>query len=254
MSPEEVAILAAAALATSVLSAIVGMAGGIVLLSVMLILLEPLVAIPLHGVVQLVSNGSRTAIQRRYVRWQIIRSYCVLLLPGSIAGLFIAQSLSPPVARLVIGTFVLVATWLPRAVTLGTHPENAEPRRRFFVLGGIVGTLNMTIGATGPLLAPFFLNLGLPRQSIIGTKAASQFLGHLTKILVFGGAGFAFAEYALPLVILCAMVVAGTWIGSQLLEHVSELWFRRLFKTVLTLVALRLILREGLALLGMSFG
>ena len=38
-------LLGAVALATAVLSAIVGMAGGIVLLSVMLLFLEPLVAI-----------------------------------------------------------------------------------------------------------------------------------------------------------------------------------------------------------------
>ncbi|MDH3212584.1 MAG: hypothetical protein OEM05_08875, partial [Myxococcales bacterium] len=63
----ELSVLCAAALATSVLSAIVGMAGGITLLSVMLLFLEPLVAIPLHGVIQLVSNATRTAIQRRHV-------------------------------------------------------------------------------------------------------------------------------------------------------------------------------------------
>jgi len=46
------------------------------------------------------------------------------------------------------------------------------------------------------------------------------------------------------------MVIAGTWAGSQVLESVNELWFKRLFKTVLTLVALRLVLIEGLELLG----
>ena len=60
MNPQEISILAGAALATSMLSAIVGMAGGIILLSVMLLFLDPLVAIPLHGVIQLISNGSRT--------------------------------------------------------------------------------------------------------------------------------------------------------------------------------------------------
>jgi uncharacterized membrane protein YfcA len=45
------------------------------------------------------------------------------------------------------------------------------------------------------------------------------------------------------------VVVAGTWIGSHLLEYVSELWFTRLFKTALTLVALRLVIWEGLAFL-----
>jgi uncharacterized membrane protein YfcA len=248
LNPEEISILAAAAFAASVLSAVVGMAGGIILLSVMLLFLEPLVAIPLHGAIQLVSNASRTFIQREHVRWSILGSYGVLLLPMSVVGLYIARSLSPPVGRLIIGVFVLVATWTPAALLLGTHPERTEPRRRFLLLGGVVGAVNMTVGATGPLIAPFFLNLGLSRQSIIGTKAASQALGHLAKIAVFGFAGFAYPEYALPLALLCVMVVAGTWVGSQLLEHVSELWFTRLFKTALTLVALRLVVWEGLAL------
>ena len=52
-------VLTATAIATAILSAIVGMAGGIVLLTVMLLFFEPIVAIPLHGLVQLVSNGSR---------------------------------------------------------------------------------------------------------------------------------------------------------------------------------------------------
>jgi len=250
VTPLEIAILAATAFATSILSAIVGMAGGIILLSVMLLFLEPLVAIPLHGVVQLISNSTRTWVQREHVQWPIIGAYCLLLVPMSFVGLEIAESLSPPVARLLIGFFVLTATWAPSLLLMGAHPERSAPRRRFVILGGVVGMVNMTVGATGPLIAPFFLNLGLPRQGIIGTKAASQALGHLVKIAVFGIAGFVYAEYALPLLLLCAMVVAGTWTGSQILESVNELWFKRLFKTVLTLVALRLVISEGLSLLG----
>ena len=51
----EVSILTGVALAASMLSAVVGMAGGIVLLSVMLLFLDPLVAIPLHAVVHAAS-------------------------------------------------------------------------------------------------------------------------------------------------------------------------------------------------------
>jgi len=249
LNPQEISILSGVALATSMLSAIVGMAGGFILLSVMLLYLDPLVAIPLHGVIQLVSNGSRTLVQRAHVRWSIIGSLAVLLLPMSVVGLHIARALSPPVARLLIGVFVLAATWTPALLLLGTHPERTERNRRFLLLGGVVGVVNMTVGAAGPLIAPFFLNLGLSRQSVIGTKAACQALGHLVKIAVFGIAGFAYPEFALPLALLCLMVVAGTWIGSRLLEHVNEVWFTRLFKTALTLVALRLVIGEVLALL-----
>jgi uncharacterized membrane protein YfcA len=250
MDPHTLAILSAAALLTSMISAIVGMAGGIILLSVMLLFLEPLVAIPIHGAIQLVSNGTRTWVQRDHVRWNIIAWYCVLLFPMSVVGLGIAREIPPPVARLVIGVFVLFATWAPGLLLLGTHPESTDPRRRFVILGGVVGTINMTVGATGPLLAPFFLNLGLSRQSIIGTKAASQALGHVSKVLVFGVAGFAFPDYAQLLAAMCVMVILGTWVGSRLLERVSEPWFERAFKTALTLVALRLVIGEGLGLLG----
>ena len=85
---------------------------------------------------------------------------------------------------------------------------------------------------------------------MIGTKAACQTVGHLAKIAIFGVAGFAFANYAVDLALLSLCVIAGTWIGSRLLESVSETWFTRLYKGVLTLIAIRLVFWEGLAWIG----
>lgn len=251
MEPQALPILAAAAFASSILSAVVGMAGGITLLSVMLLFLEPLVAIPLHGVVQLVSNGSRAWIQRQHVDASILWRYALPLLPAGFLGLLVAESLPKEVTRALIGLFVLVATWAPGLLTLGTHPERVDPSRRFLMLGGVAGVLNMTVGATGPLIAPFFLGLGLSRQALVGTKAACQTLGHLVKIAVFGFAGFAFLPWLAPLLLLSAMVVAGTWLGSRLLDRVSEVWFTRLYMGVLTIIALRLLLWEAGAWLGL---
>jgi len=244
----DLAILAAAAFATSILSAVVGMAGGITLLAVMLLFLEPLAAIPLHGVIQLVSNTSRTAIQRRHVDLHILVRYSALLIPMGWVGLHLANALPAAAMRVMIGIFVLIATWFPGWLLLGTHPEETNPGRRFFVLGGVVGVLNMTIGATGPLIAPFFLNLGLDRRALVGTKAACQALGHLVKIALFGVAGFAFAPHLALLVSAGACVVAGTWIGSRILERVSERFFRHLYMVVLTAIALRLLAGEAFAL------
>lgn len=246
----DLGILCAVGVLTAALSAVVGMAGGITLLSVMLLFFEPLVAIPIHGVVQLVSNSSRTYVQRTHVDWTILWRYCLMLVPMGFVGIEIAQALPPNVTRALIGVFVLIATWRRSWLLIGTHPERADVHRRFFILGGVVGTINMTIGAAGPLIAPFFLNIGLSRQAMIGTKAACQAVGHLVKIAIFGIAGFVFAEYAIPLALLCVSVIAGTWMGSQVLESVNERWFTRLYKGVLTLVALRLVVWEGLAWLG----
>jgi len=248
LAPLDVGILAGVAFATSVLSAIVGMAGGITLLSVMLLYLDPLVAIPIHGVVQLASNGSRAWVQRRHVDHGITLRYGLLLLPMGFAGLWLARSLSPDATRLAIGVFVLVATWAPRWLLLGSHPDAIDRNRRFVLLGGVVGFLNVTLGATGPLIAPFFLNLGLARQELVGTKAACQLLGHLSKLVVFGVVGFAYAQWTGLLVLLCVAVVVGTWVGSRILDRVDERTFVMLYKGVLTVIALRLIAAVAVSL------
>ncbi len=235
------ASLVVAAFLTSMLSAIVGMAGGITLLGVMLLFLDPLVAIPLHGVVQMVSNGSRTIVQRAHVKRDLAVLYALPLLPAAAIGLTFARELDPVALKTAIGVFVLVATWRSRWLLFGTHPERTNPRLRFLLLGSVAGFLNVTIGAVGPFIAPFFLNMDLTRFELIGTKAACQLLGHVAKVIVFGLAGFAFGPFAGLLALLCACVVVGTWAGSRVLHLVDERTFTWLYRSVLTLVAIRLV-------------
>lgn len=246
MESADLAALALAAFATSVLTAVVGLGGGVILLSVMLLYWDPLVAIPLHGAVQLVSNASRTAIQRRHVSWAIVSRYAVLLVPAGLLGLSVARQVPVAWTKAAIGVFVLVAVWAPRALLLGLHPEKTHPTRRFFWLGGAVGFLNTTVGATGPFQAPFYAGLGLTRHGVVGTFAAAQALGHVVKIALFVAAGFAFAPFAAPMALLAGCVLAGTWAGSRLLDRVDERTFGALYRGVLTLVALRLAVWEPL--------
>ncbi len=244
LGPAAAAGLVAAAVATAALSALVGMAGGITLLAVMLLFLGPLEAIPIHGAVQLVSNGSRTWLQRRAVRWEWVWPYALPLVPMGFLGLALLRGLPAEATRALIGAFVLVATWLPGVFGLGGRVGAVEPTRRFLALGSVAGVLNVTIGAVGPLIAPFYLGLGMSRFELIGTKAASQALGHVSKLLVFGVAGFAFGDYLGLLALLSAGVVTGTWLGTRLLGRVSERGFVILYKAVLTLIALRLVVVE----------
>jgi len=72
MGVGELVAIGATVFVTAVLSGVLGMAGGIALLGVLLVYLPPLVAIPLHGVIQLVSNGSRVIVQREHARFDWI--------------------------------------------------------------------------------------------------------------------------------------------------------------------------------------
>jgi len=240
MSPLELAVLGAAVFATAILSGVLGMAGGIALLGVLLLSLPPLVAIPLHGVIQLVSNGSRVVVQRRHARFDWIAWYALPLLPAGLVGLSVAKQLPEALLEGAIGAVVLAATWLPKRGAPGAARAR-RPRTRFFALGAVSGFANMLLGAIGPMIDPFFLGLGLGRRALVGTKAACQTLGHAAKVALFGSAGFAFAEHAPLLVLGSLCAIAGTWLGSRLLDRLSEASFLWLYRVVLTALALRLV-------------
>ena len=77
-------ILIIAALITSSISAVIGMGGGIILLGIMAILIpEGYMVIALHGIIQMVSNGTRTFVFRDHIKKNLITEYLI----GALIGL-----------------------------------------------------------------------------------------------------------------------------------------------------------------------
>jgi uncharacterized membrane protein YfcA len=143
LEPQTLAVLCAVSVATGAISAVVGMGGGITLLALMLLWLDPLVAIPVHGAVQLVSNASRAVAQRRHVDVSVLTAFGLPLLPMSVAGLSLAQVLPRGALEVGIGAFVLIATWRPAWLRL----RSARPRaassaacRRMLFAGSLIGS------------------------------------------------------------------------------------------------------------------
>ena len=234
-------VLCAASLLTAGVSAVLGMAGGIMLLAEMLLFLEPTIAIPIHALVQLTSNSSRAAIHARAIRRELLFPYLLLLVPAGFLTLPLAERAPADALRLAIGVFVLVATWRSRWLLLGLDPELLPERPRFALVGAAAGGLGPLVGATGPFIAPFFLGIGLSRFQLIGTKAACQATGHLAKILVFGVAGFAFLDF-LPIILSMAFcTVVGTTLGTRVLHRLDDSLFTKLYRLTLSLIALRLV-------------
>lgn len=237
MNLETVALLSVVTLATSTLSGIVGMGGGVTLLAVMAVMLPPPLVVPIHGVVQLASNGTRALLFLRYVERPIFALYIVPAMVGVWFGadLYLAGPL--PWFRPAVGVFILLyLLTLVRAPSLGRLPLWT-----FAPLGLVTGALASLVGATGPMIAPFFLRDDLTKEQVIGTKAAIQITTHGAKIPAFLALGFAYGAYWHALLPLTAAAVAGTFLGKKLLGRLPERVFRNLFATVLGLVALYLI-------------
>ena len=183
-------ILITAALFTSTLSAMIGMGGGIVLLGLMAILMpQGYLVIALHGMIQLIGNGTRAFIFKDAIKKNIISNYFYGSLIGlSLSGLivfFLIQSFDVETANEIsfdylkplIGTYILWFLYLRK--------KQSAKLFNYFSVGIIGGLTSIFIGAVGPLIAPFFLNDKLTKENIIANKAACQIITHLGKIPLF---------------------------------------------------------------------
>ena len=75
MTPLVVAALCLVMTATAFLSGIFGMAGGMILVGILLAMLSVPDAMMLHGVTQFASNGWRALLWWRHIRWTAVAAY-----------------------------------------------------------------------------------------------------------------------------------------------------------------------------------
>lgn len=246
-------------LGTAMLSAIVGMAGGMVLLLVLVTSMPLAEAMVLHGGLQLVANGTRALISARYIRRDIVQRFgFAALLTASCFAAVIA--LVPSVGRLALDArYVLIATGLVAcseplfAYLHRTRGALALPSADTvfggYFAGAINAALHLTSGATGPLLDVFFVRSALDRHENVATKAAVQSLGHTLKIIYFAALGASAARLhpsgaaAAGFVVLALASVAGTWIGRRVLDRLSEAEFRRATRALIVAIGIVSLVR-----------
>ena len=236
----EIVVVGFAALLTSMLSAVAGLGGGVVLLGVLAQFHAPAVAIPLQGGIQIVSNSSRAGFLRRSVDWPVVARASILVLPASLAGVAVATTVPEGVSRVVLGVFVLVLAWRP--TLLRWRGGGTLPRGALVGVGGVAGFLNTTVGASGPVTSPFFKAVTAGHAAFVATAAAAQVVAHASKILAFGLDGFDYGGFWPVLVVGISGVVFGSWAGSRLLGRLGEQDLTRLFRLVLTALAVRMLL------------
>ena len=224
-------LILAAVLATSILSGVIGMAGGMILMGLLILLLSVPVAMLLHGVTQGFANGSRAWFLREHIRWKVLPPY----LAGALlcVAAFSALKLVPDrgVVLLLVGLFPWLGRLLPGLVQL-----NVERPLTASGCGALVTAAQLLAGASGPLLDVFFLRSALDRHQIVATKAITQTVGHLTKLGYYGtllhlaGDGLDL-EGAIPAWLFLAVIpvaLLGTRIGTRLLDRLDESQFRRI--------------------------
>ena len=233
MSPLLITALCVTMVGTSFLSGIFGMAGGMILVGILLAMLPVPEAMMLHGVTQMASNGWRGLLWWRYVRWGAVTPYIL----GCAAALLLWSLWryvpSKPTALLMLGLTPFLARLAP-----ASYRPNPESLRQGAVYGAACMTLILLTGVSGPLIDTFFLGGKLDRREIVATKAVCQIFGHAAKLIYFGAVIDQAASID-PIVAALAIVASmiGTSLAAKVLLAMTDRQYRSWANRIITAIA-----------------
>ena len=228
---------------TSAVTVTFGIGGGVMMLMAMASILPVATVIPVHGAVQMGSNGGRAIMMGSHLDWSIFKYFVLGSILGAIIAGQVVVSLPKDWLRLILGVFVIWVVWAPKLNKRNTNPI------AFLPIGLGTTFASMFVGATGLLVAAFLSPEKLGRMATVSTQATCTMVQHGLKVIVFGALGFTFWEW-LPLIVIMVLTgFIGTYTGKYILHKIPDRLFGMLFKAMLTLLAIRLVYIAGLNLL-----
>ncbi|HET6198303.1 MAG TPA: sulfite exporter TauE/SafE family protein [Acetobacteraceae bacterium] len=218
---------------TAFLSGIFGMAGGLILIGVLLVMFPLPTAMVLHAITQMASNGWRATLWWRHIEWKTI----AFNVGGSLVsvGLWSLTLYVPDkaMALLMLGLSPFVVRAIPEKILPGTFGP-----AQVAATGFVAMMLMLMTGVTGPLLDTMFLRSALERRQIIATKAACQLFSHGFKLIYFGALIDQVGQVE-PWFLAVAITssIVGTSLGKLLLERMSDTQFRVWSNRLITALA-----------------
>jgi len=231
-----------AAFVTSLISAILGMAGGLILMGIYSLLLPVAAAFVMHGVTQFAANGYRFWLLRQHVLMKPLMWY--LLGAFLSVGIFLAISFVPDRKMIFLGMGTLAVI----SPVLGKFWVADYSKGGWAIAAAFMtNSAQLICGVGGPLLDLFFVRTRLTKKQIIANKAITQTFAHAIKVGYFvlisaksDGTGWP-TEITLPLVvgsIACSFL--GTATGA---EQISEQRFKTLVRVTVFLIGIIYLLK-----------
>jgi uncharacterized membrane protein YfcA len=227
---------------TSLLTAVAGLGGGMLLLALMAQLLAPAILIPLHGIAQFFSNVNRGFIHRSKLEWVYLKPFVFGSVIGAFAFVPLVVFVNPTMGAIAVGVFILIVTWFPKWLNASRlHP---------ILSGGLTSGLGVLFGATGPLAMSAHPKEHWSKEQIVGNHGAAMAFQHGVKVIAYLVAGVQLYAYLPHVVVLFVGAWFGTFIGNHLLKKFTDARFKTMLKWVLTLLACRLIFVNGYSIFG----
>ena len=235
-----VGVVTLAALVASLIAAIAGFGGAVIMLPVLVWAVGVQDAIPILTIAQLMGNLSRVLLNRTELNWSVVKRFAIGVVPAAtVGGIIFAKAPGTALVR-ALGVF-LVLLVVYRHTPWGKHTRMTL--RGFIPLGAAAGIISAIFGTTGPVTAPFFLAFGLIKGAYIGTEAMTTVVMHITKLAVYGSYALIGVRTLLIGIAIGVVMLLGTHLGKNTLKKVPESVFPLLIEGAMLISGIIFIVR-----------
>lgn len=220
---------------TSVVAAVVGIGGGMMLIAILPSFLPTNALIPIHGLTQVSSNLSRAYFGYKDIEFSVVPKFLL----GSIFGIAffagILSLISLDYVPLFIGIYILLSLWSEK------FNEKIKKYENYYIAGFFQTGLSMVVGATGPLTMTLLFKDFKNKDKVVATGALLMSITHFLKIVVFIYFGFLFFDYIGIIVCMIFGAILGSYVGTKLRNRIDGKKFAIILKIMLTFLAINLI-------------
>jgi uncharacterized membrane protein YfcA len=193
-------------------------------------------AIPLQTAFGFGSLSGRIFYFWRYINWRIFYTFVLGSLVGVLMGTRAFVSFPEELLSALLGVVLLIIIWAP---SIKSIPSLKNP----FLLVGVLHSFLGALFGVGGILQPIILRTQLRKFEITGTLAACMLTLDLFKAIAYLSIGFNYLVYTPHIIGAIVSGFIGTWIGRRMTHHVSEDVFRRVFRLLVSIVAIRFIFK-----------
>jgi uncharacterized protein len=208
--------LSAVSLLTSLITAALGIGGGLGLLAVMPSFVPVSAVVPLHGVTQFASNASRFLTDYRHAETRLLPAYLAGACLGGGVGYFFIGRVPELYLSGVLGAFILLCTWTELVKRLGRFITN------FFSLAFIQTFLSLFVASVGLISQPVLIKQGLAKNKVIVTHAMQMSVLHGLKVFTFVIAGFPFLRHWKVMLVMIVASAVGSYLGGFCRDRIPE--------------------------------
>lgn len=208
---------------TFTLSTISGGGGAMMQIPVLNFFLGPAQTAPLINLGAFISRPSRIIIFWKHIVWKVFWHYVPAAIIGAIITGYLFSKVRISWVQLLVGIFLVSTIFQYR---FGKKPRSFDVKFWHFIpLGLLVSVVGTFTGGMGPVLNPFFLNAGITKEELIGTKAAQSFFLGLAQIGSYSFFGLLEGNMWLMGLSLGLGATLGNLMGKRLLSKMTKRQF-----------------------------